>query len=102
MHSSAFDSKCSCSYVDAPHASFIILCSILPIISQGDSLQNLSNGLDTISYRVPLGVCAGIGKRELSSLLSSSMSLLFMLSSHSKFLNFAIYLVSYYPLLVNY
>mmetsp|Transcript_7243 Transcript_7243/g.11874 ORF Transcript_7243/g.11874 Transcript_7243/m.11874 type:complete len:561 (+) Transcript_7243:113-1795(+) len=26
----------------------------------GDSLQNLSSGLDTISYRVPLGVCAGI------------------------------------------
>eukprot|EP00970_Alexandrium_tamarense_P009482 scaffold1899_cov182-Alexandrium_tamarense.AAC.2 len=26
----------------------------------GDSMQNLSNGLDTISYRVPLGVCAGI------------------------------------------
>eukprot|EP00569_Conticribra_weissflogii_P005890 CAMPEP_0171345112 /NCGR_PEP_ID=MMETSP0878-20121228/20892_1 /TAXON_ID=67004 /ORGANISM="Thalassiosira weissflogii, Strain CCMP1336" /LENGTH=567 /DNA_ID=CAMNT_0011848457 /DNA_START=186 /DNA_END=1886 /DNA_ORIENTATION=+ len=26
----------------------------------GDSLQNLANGLDTISYRVPLGVCAGI------------------------------------------
>ena len=28
--------------------------------TQGDSLQNLSSGLDTISYRVPLGVCAGI------------------------------------------
>jgi len=27
---------------------------------QGDSLQNLSSGLDTVSYRVPLGVCAGI------------------------------------------
>jgi len=26
----------------------------------GDSLQNLSSGLDTTSYRVPLGVCAGI------------------------------------------
>ena len=26
----------------------------------GDSLQNLSTGLDTISYRQPLGVCAGI------------------------------------------
>ena len=26
----------------------------------GDSMQNLSNGLDTISYRTPLGVCAGI------------------------------------------
>ncbi len=30
---------------------------------QGDSLQNLSNGLETVSYRVPLGVCAGIGKK---------------------------------------
>ncbi|KAL7546276.1 hypothetical protein ACHAWF_009615, partial [Thalassiosira exigua] len=26
----------------------------------GDSLQNLASGLDTVSYRVPLGVCAGI------------------------------------------
>ena len=25
-------------------------------------MQNLSSGLDTVSYRVPLGVCAGIGK----------------------------------------
>ncbi|KAL7516126.1 hypothetical protein ACHAWX_001176 [Stephanocyclus meneghinianus] len=26
----------------------------------GDSMLNLSDGLDTVSYRVPLGVCAGI------------------------------------------
>jgi len=31
----------------------------------GDSLQNLASGLDTVSYRVPLGVCAGIGKFHL-------------------------------------
>jgi hypothetical protein len=73
---------------------FSPLSRSLGIITQGDSLQNLSNGLDTISYRVPLGVCAGIGKRELSSLLSLSMSLLLMLSSHSNFLNVSIYLVS--------
>jgi malonate-semialdehyde dehydrogenase (acetylating)/methylmalonate-semialdehyde dehydrogenase len=27
---------------------------------KGDSIQNLSSGLDTVSYRTPLGVCAGI------------------------------------------
>lgn len=44
------------------------MCSSTPLsnltnasLKQGDSMQNLSNGLDTISYRVPLGVCAGIG-----------------------------------------
>jgi len=30
----------------------LFLCSLLFL--KGDSLQNLSNGLDTISYRVPL------------------------------------------------
>ncbi|EJK50277.1 hypothetical protein THAOC_30774, partial [Thalassiosira oceanica] len=31
----------------------------------GDSLQNLSSGLDTVSYRVPLGVCVGVGGCDL-------------------------------------
>lgn len=37
-----------------------MLTNFIPSYIQGDSLQNLSSGLDTISYRVPLGVCAGI------------------------------------------
>ena len=42
-------------------SSSLTLSSIVTYL-QGDSLQNLSNGLDTVSYRMPLGVCAGIGK----------------------------------------
>mmetsp|Transcript_106129 Transcript_106129/g.146879 ORF Transcript_106129/g.146879 Transcript_106129/m.146879 type:complete len:135 (-) Transcript_106129:947-1351(-) len=29
-------------------------------LSQGDTLQNVASGIDLYSYRVPLGVCAGI------------------------------------------
>ncbi|KAL7534896.1 hypothetical protein ACHAXR_008066 [Thalassiosira sp. AJA248-18] len=36
----------------------------------GDSLQNLSSGLDTISYRVPLGVCAGIAPFNFPAMIA--------------------------------
>jgi malonate-semialdehyde dehydrogenase (acetylating)/methylmalonate-semialdehyde dehydrogenase len=36
----------------------------------GDSIQNLSNGLDTISYRTPLGVCAGIAPFNFPAMIA--------------------------------
>lgn len=36
----------------------------------GDSLQNLSSGLDTVSYRVPLGVCAGIAPFNFPAMIA--------------------------------
>eukprot|EP00585_Thalassiosira_rotula_P012220 CAMPEP_0196130578 /NCGR_PEP_ID=MMETSP0910-20130528/902_1 /TAXON_ID=49265 /ORGANISM="Thalassiosira rotula, Strain GSO102" /LENGTH=607 /DNA_ID=CAMNT_0041389915 /DNA_START=97 /DNA_END=1920 /DNA_ORIENTATION=- len=36
----------------------------------GDSLQNLSSGLDTTSYRVPLGVCAGIAPFNFPAMIA--------------------------------
>jgi malonate-semialdehyde dehydrogenase (acetylating)/methylmalonate-semialdehyde dehydrogenase len=38
----------------------LLLSQLLYFLPKGDAMQNLSSGLDTISYRVPLGVCAGI------------------------------------------
>lgn len=35
-------------------------CCSLPSLLQGESLQGIAKDLDTISYRLPLGVCAGI------------------------------------------
>ena len=49
---------CICTRLFSQH---ICHCACI----QGDSLQNLSSGLDTVSYRVPLGVCAGIGKLKV-------------------------------------
>ena len=34
-------------------------CSV-PSLNLGDTLSSLSADLDTYSYRVPLGVCAGV------------------------------------------
>ena len=48
------------SHIQSRGCKYVINMTVL--ILQGDSLQNLSSGLDTVSYRVPLGVCAGIGK----------------------------------------
>jgi len=39
-------------------------------LTQGDSLQNLSSGLDTVSYRVPLGVCAGIAPFNFPAMIA--------------------------------
>ena len=36
----------------------------------GDSIQNLSHGLDTISYRTPLGVCAGIAPFNFPAMIA--------------------------------
>lgn len=36
----------------------------------GDSLQNLASGLDTVSYRVPLGVCAGIAPFNFPAMIA--------------------------------
>lgn len=36
------------------------LACALPVTMQGDSLMNVSTGYDTVSYREPLGVFAGI------------------------------------------
>jgi malonate-semialdehyde dehydrogenase (acetylating) / methylmalonate-semialdehyde dehydrogenase len=36
------------------------LACAIPVTMQGDSLMNVSNGYDTVSYREPIGVFAGI------------------------------------------
>jgi len=36
----------------------------------GDSLQNLASGLDTVSYRMPLGVCAGIAPFNFPAMIA--------------------------------
>lgn len=38
----------------------IELACAVPVTMQGDSLMNVSHGIDTVSYREPLGVFAGI------------------------------------------
>lgn len=78
------------AHVGSFYSSYFELCTFLAHVHvhecanttfwcfcmQGDSLQNLSSGLDTVSYRVPLGVCAGIGtwQFELSSCLIAQFS----------------------------
>ena len=37
---------------------------------KGDSIQNLSSGLDTVSYRTSLGVCAGIAPFNFPAMIS--------------------------------
>jgi len=37
-------------------------CCDLASKVMGDSLMGISDGMDCVSYRIPLGVCAGIGK----------------------------------------
>ena len=35
-------------------------CASLSSLLQGETLQNVASGIDISSFRVPLGVCAGI------------------------------------------
>lgn len=47
-------------------------------VLQGETIDNLTKGVDTYSYRVPLGVCAGICPYNFPAMIPVNLALILL------------------------